>query len=149
MHFNRTIGLGVCFAVLVASARASADDGFVIVVNASAGAEHALTRKDVKALFLGEKKVWGSGAVVQLTMIDDDDPALTAMASAVFGVPSNVLRAKIKQRVFAGDLRKPNTATSEADLLELVKKTPGAIAVVSAANATHLPSGVTSITIGG
>ena len=138
MHSSRLATSLAC--VLTVATPALAED-FVLVKNAGITTD-ALTPQQVRALFLGETKTWDGGGAVQVVLPEGEEGVFKAFAAAIFRVPAGVLRGKQKQEVFKGELRKPLACSSDTACLELVKSTKGAVGVVSAEAAAHLPAGV-------
>lgn len=132
-----------CFSlvllVLCASAHAARADGFVLVGHSKA--RSALSRDQVKALFTGKTKLF-QGAPVQVVVRSERDAVFGAFVDQVFGIAPKTLLAKIHQETFKGEMAKPRRAASDAEVIESVATTPGAIGVVSEAAAKGLPEGV-------
>jgi len=148
MSTRTSIGLIVAIVLAVAAAPGrAAGDGFVLVANARSTSQ-TLGKADVRALYTGKAKQLDGSAVV-VVVRGDDDPVFVAFVDQVFGLPPQVLMAKIKQEVFKGEMVKPIKAASDDTVVEAVGAAPGMLGVVSSAAAGHLPKTVKVIAIGG
>jgi len=122
-------------------------DGFVVVCNAKAGTS-ALSRAEVKALYTGKSKTLGGNAVVVVTR-PVDDGTFGQFVDQIFGIATKTLLAKIHQEVFKGEMTKPSQASSDEEVVQHVAASPGTIGVVSPQGASHLPSSVVIVRVGG
>jgi ABC-type phosphate transport system substrate-binding protein len=126
-------------AALAFAPTASADD-FVIVRNAK-NPTTSLSRGDLKKLFTGQLKQWGS-AVAQTVLGEPDTPELAWLAGQVFGVSPKDLLTRIKQEIFRGEMKRPVIVRSSEDCIAAVLRSEGGIGVVTGAAAKGLPPGV-------
>ena len=67
----------------------------------------------------------------------------------IFGIATKTLLAKIHQEVFKGEMTKPSQASSDEEVVQHVAASPGTIGVVSPQGASHLPSSVVIVRVGG
>ena len=122
-------------------------DGFVVICNAKASTS-ALSRAELKALYTGKSKTLGGSAVVVVTRPEGDVP-FGQFVDQIFGIATKTLLAKIHQEVFKGEMTKPSRAASDDEVIQSVGASPGMIGIVSPQGASHLPSTVVAIKIGG
>jgi hypothetical protein len=120
---------------LVGGAVRGDEPGYVLIIGTASGKPVKLSRADLKACLTGAKKQWDDGNVIHLVLPEQDTPALEKLSTDLFGVSAAMLRRKLKQRVFDGELRRPASVTDEAAAVENVKANLGSLAVVSAAAA--------------
>jgi ABC-type phosphate transport system substrate-binding protein len=129
------------------STRRVAAEGFVLIRNAQASTA-TLSSAEVKALYTGKAKTFAGDAAVVVIRPEGDEP-FRKFASQVFGVSAKTLLSKIKQEVFKGEMTKPLKAGSDDDVVRYVGASLGTIGVVSTSGASHLPSTVAVLVIGG
>jgi hypothetical protein len=125
---------------------AAARNDFTLVRNSN-NASGRIARNDLKDMFIGRKKVWPQGPVVQAVLSPKGSPALKWLAETVLGVPEQVLTAKIRQEVFKGELHKPIVVASDGECLTAVANHPGAVGVIHTSAAKSLPAGVAILTV--
>ena len=121
-------------------------DGFVIIRNTK-DTSASIRANELRAMFTGRTKQWRAGALVQVVLPSEGCAATRWLAESIFGVPGKVLLTKIRQEVFKGEMKKPLSAASDAELIEAVKNHPGSIATVAAEAAKSLPDGVAVLAI--
>jgi hypothetical protein len=137
------LALLLSFALLLAGP-ARADD-FMVVRNAKSGGG-TMTKADLRGAFTGKVRSFGSNPVV-VVLQSEAAPAFQWLADSIFGVAPKMLNSKIKQEVFKGDMSKPVSAETDAEVIAKIKESPGGIGVVSAAAAKDPALAV--ITVGG
>ncbi len=119
---------------------------FVLIHNVKTGTA-SVSKSDLKAMAIGRKKAWPSGAPVQLVLEAVGAPEMTWFALYAAGISDETLAAKMKQEVFKGELRRPIIVTSDKSCVNAVANDPGAVGVVSAETAKSLPEGVTVLAV--
>ena len=139
MRRRTVLILSLQLAALALAPAASADD-FVIVRNDKNPAR-SLTKSELKKLFTGQTKQWGS-AVAQTVLGEPETPELAWLAGQVFGVSPKDLLTRIKQEIFRGEMKRPVMARTSEDCVAAVLKSEGAIGVITASAAKGLPAGV-------
>jgi ABC-type phosphate transport system substrate-binding protein len=118
-------GLGL----LVLAPQASAQ---VAVV---AGAGKALSAEQVAEVFAGVVTTWPDGTKVQI--VEHADPAIAReFYQKVVKKPQPIAKAQITRNALSGQGLAPKRGASDAEVAELVRKTPGAIGFVSGAAPT-------------
>lgn len=145
MMTRRCLGLGVALLLMgyvldAAGSSFAFADGFVLIRNAR-NSTTSVSRAEIKDMAVGKKKVWGSGAAVQVVLGPTGSGPLGWFAS-LLGVPESTLMSKIRQEVFKGEMKKPIIAASEQECLAAVGANLGAFGIVSAATAQSLPPDV-------
>lgn len=140
------IVFGAVMAAVLAWSDVTAADDFVLIRNAK-NPVTKLTRGEVKEMAVGKKKVWPQGQIVQMVLGPSGSPELGWFASTVVGAPEATFMAKVRQEVFKGEMRRPIVATAESDCLEAVGADPGALGVVRASTASHLPASVALVAL--
>jgi ABC-type phosphate transport system substrate-binding protein len=134
-----------CLSLGVAGT-ALAAEGFVLIKNAK-NPTTAVTKDEVKAIFTGKVKQWEKGGPVQVILGKPEAEEVKWLAEEILGVSVKIFLAKVKQEVFQGEMRKPLSAASEAESLQLVQENAGGIGIISAGAAKNLPSGVAILTL--
>lgn len=135
--------LALALAVFPAS-RVQAQE-FQIVVNASVGID-AISKKDLSKVF--QKKASKIGGVKAAPVdLDKGSDVRKAFSKAVHGRSVNAIESYWQQQIFAGKNVPPDQKAGDADVLDYVRSTPGAVGYVSAGAAVG--DGVKVITISG
>ena len=137
---------GLAGVLVVWPSRPALGADYVLIHNAST-ATPSVSRADLKAMALGKKKAWASGAPVQLVLSSVGTAPMRWFATLAAGISDETLVAKIKQEVFKGELRRPVIANTDRDCVNAVAGDPGALGVVSAEAARNLPAGVTVLVV--
>jgi len=102
----------------------------VAVINVAVPDEHVDLQR-VTSLLLGRSTTWKDGSPV--TLILAVDPAADLHLSHITGRDRSLLTRGWKRLVFGGSGSMPLEATSVANALELVGRTPGAVALLDTA----------------
>jgi hypothetical protein len=139
MRRRTALTLTLQLALLALTRPASADD-FVIIRNAK-NPSPSLTKSELKKLFTGQTKQWGS-AVAQTVLGEPDTPELAWLAGQVFGVTPKDLLTRIKQEIFRGEMKRPVMVRSSEECVAAVLRSEGAVGVITAAASKGLPAGV-------
>jgi len=119
-----------------------ANAGDVVVANG----QNSVSASDLKQMFLGKKKSWANGDKVVLVILKDGAAHDSFMSNRVGKSPSQFL-SFWKKLVFTGKGVMPKQASSEAELLQIVASTKGAIGYVSEGASGSLPGGVSKVTV--
>lgn len=96
--------------------------------------EPTLTADRMADMLLGRVTTWTDGSAVVLVLVDDPDADVHLVLLA--GRPRERLLRGWKRLVFSGTGVMPLEAPSAAAALELVARTPGAVALLAKADAT-------------
>ena len=124
--------LALALAMLAPAPRAAGRDDFRVVVNV-ANPVTALPRKTVAEIFLKKLITWpGGGGTISAVEPPDRSPTREGFCQAIHGKSATALRMHWTRVMFAGDDAPPVTRPTDADVLEYVRATPGAIGYVSA-----------------
>ena len=134
--------VALAVAVLALPIDASAQE-FQVVVNAASGVTQ-LTRDQVSDIFRKKERRLG-GESAKPVDLNKNIAAREAFSQAVHGSSVNSIVSWWMQQVFAGKDDPPDQMGSEAEVLEYVRSTPGAIGYVSAG--ANLGSGVIAIQV--
>ena len=105
-----------------------------VVVIANPATQVAAT--DVEEIFLGEKQFAGSTKLVPV----DNGPQQEAFLGKVLKLDSNKYNSKWAKKSFREGLNPPAVKSGDAEVIDYVKRTPGAIGYVASA-----PAGVTVV----
>ncbi len=104
--------------------------GIVLVVNASVDTS-ALNRRYIEAVYLGRRRYWGSDKPVKVVMLPQNDKNHIQLCRNFLRVTPKDLSRNWDRNKYTGLGRDYSLASSEAELLEMVSKTPGAAGYVS------------------
>lgn len=92
----------------------------------------ALDRDDLRAIFRGERSVWETGNSVIIVLPSTRSPDLDAFASQVLGMSRSAMQRFWLSLVFQGRASPPVSFDSAEEIVQFVRRTPGAIAVIPA-----------------
>lgn len=123
--------------LLAASCVALPAADFKVVANQSVGAA-SVSSDELKAVFLGTKTSLGDGSHVA-PVLEKSGAAHEAFLKDCVGKSEAALNTYYRSLVFTGKGSMPKTVGSDADVLEYVAKTKGAIGYVASSTS---PSGV-------
>jgi hypothetical protein len=90
-----------------------------------------LDRSLLRAVFAMRVRQWPDGSPVRVFVLPDDDPLSDRFYRERLGMHSYVLRRAWDRMVFTGTGFAPTVVRSEAEMIERVRSTPGAIGYVS------------------
>jgi ABC-type phosphate transport system substrate-binding protein len=122
------IGLLVaCAGVRTAPAQ---EPRYKVIVNAN-NRVGALSADELSKIFLRNATVWQNGEPVLPVDLSEASPVHEAFVRDVLNKDAAALRAYWQQQIFAGRAVPPPSKTSEEDVLEFVRRYPGAIGYVS------------------
>jgi hypothetical protein len=142
---GRPWGLVVAAVVLTAGFGARAEAQSVKLVANGATEVGDMTTAAATRIFLKQEAKFASGAAAVPIDQVKTSPTRAGFSKEVLGRSVGAVEQYWIQQVFAGKETAPNTKASDADVLEFVKATPGAIGYVSASAA--IPAGVKQITL--
>jgi ABC-type phosphate transport system substrate-binding protein len=136
----------VC-ALLIVVSRARADAGGFVVVKNTKNPTASLSKDAAKNVFNGHTKAWSNDEAVVLVIGSEDSPAMTWLATTLFGVSAKTYLAKLKQDVFKGDVRHPVSADDDAKTIKRIQAGPGVVGVITDDGAKALPGDVAVLPI--
>lgn len=125
------LSFGIILSLSAAAHAALAEDIFVI-----ANPGTTVTAADVREIFLGEKQFAGSVKLVPV----DNNTAQEAFLSKVVKMESAKYSATWTKKAFRDGLNPPASKSGDAEVVNYVKSTPGAVGYV-----TSKPAGVNII----
>ena len=102
----------------------------VVIGNATGLTE--LSRDDLRAIFRGERSVWSTNTTVTIVLPSTRSPDAEAFASQVLGMSRGAMQRFWLGLVFQGRASPPVSFDTAAEIVQFVRRTPGAIAVVPA-----------------
>jgi ABC-type phosphate transport system substrate-binding protein len=112
----------------LATFRAAALDGAVVIANSSVAAD-SLTADALKDIYTGKTKYWDGGQAVVIAVLPDKTDAALQQAC---GMDSSSFKTFWQRLAFSGRGQEPKKADDAAGLVALVASTKGAIALVPA-----------------
>jgi ABC-type phosphate transport system substrate-binding protein len=130
-----------CALVTAVSLERADGGGFVLVKNAK-NPTASLSKDAAKSVFNGHTKTWSNDEAIVLVIGSEDSPAMTWLATTLFGVSAKTYLAKLKQDVFKGDVQHPVSADDDAKTVKKIATGAGLVGVVTEDGARSLPAGV-------
>ena len=127
---RRKLTIGLLLAVLVGVlplVSFAADEEIVIIGHKSA--VDSLSKEDIKQIYLGQKTRWKDETKISFVVLKDKKPYKKFLKKYVRKTLSQY-RSYWKMKVFNGTGRMPTSFKHEADLIEYVANTEGAIGFV-------------------
>ena len=124
--------LFACLTLLASPLRSHADDQSesILVIAHKDVASKSLSRDELRPIFQTKKNAWPDGSALRAFNLPDSDSARRGFDAAVLGLdPDRVARYWIDRKIRGGD-RPPTNAPSDAVMVKVVGKTPGAIGYV-------------------
>ncbi len=125
--------MGLAFTGLLAGSSSHAAEA-VVIANSEV-AETTVSSSTLKSIFLGKKKKWNDDSKVVLVALRGGDTADSFLKSQV-GKTAKQFTTYWKKMVFTGKGSMPKLFDNEAELVNYVKNTRGAIGFVKAGTAT-------------
>lgn len=127
MAHGRLAGALIFLALLAPAAAAAAE-----VVAHRSYPQGAIARSLLRGVFGMRVRAWPDGTPVHVFVLPDDAPLHEDFAKSVLQMYPYQLRQNWERLMYSGTGQQPVTVGSEAELLERVAATPGAIGYVSA-----------------
>jgi len=107
------------------------DSGFEVeVIVTPSLAKVTLDRSFLRAVFMMRVRQWPDGTPIRVFVLPDDNPLSDQFYRVQLGTYSYVLRRAWDRMVFTGTGFAPTLVKSEAEMIERVRTTPGAIGFV-------------------
>jgi len=119
--------------LLVSSLAIPQNTGFdfeVEVIVTPSLAKVTLDRSFLRAVFMMRVRQWPDGTPIRVFVLPDDNPLSDRFYREQLGTYSYVLRRAWDRMVFTGTGFAPTLVRSEAEMIERVRSTPGAIGFV-------------------
>lgn len=104
--------------------------GELVIINGNKG---NLTKQEVQKIYLGKQKRWDDGTKIHLTTYNGGELADSFMKHYL-GKKHSQFLIYWKQLMFTGRGIMPKQVETQEEMIEYVKKTPGAIGYISDAN---------------
>lgn len=130
-------------ALVIAGIGSIYAQSFKVVVNTS-NSTTSLSKKEASDYFLKKKTKWADETTVAPVDLSASSKVREAFSQQVHGKNTAAIRNFWQQAAFSGSATTPPEKASDEDVIEYVKKNPGAVGYVSA---TANTAGVKTITI--
>ncbi|MCP4353194.1 MAG: hypothetical protein GY795_47695 [Desulfobacterales bacterium] len=117
------------FPAFIIAFESSADTGTEIIINDSVEAE-AITRDDLKKIFLGKKVKWNSNQSIKIAILKEGDIHESFLRTYIRKTSSQ-FSYYWKKLLFTGKGIPPKSFTSENEIINYVSSTAGAIGYAS------------------
>ncbi len=121
----------VALALVASSGAARAQEGVVVIVNAS-NPVSSMSRTEVARRFLKQTTTWPNGARVEPVDLSKSSPVRQAFSRQVLGRSVASVESYWLQTVFSGRDVPPPERSSDAEVVSFVRSVPNAIGYVSA-----------------
>lgn len=130
------VAVGMLVAVILIAGTTVAQQGsFKVVVNPEVDTD-SVSKKDLLRLYLKRTKAWPTGqAAVPVDQVATS-PVRTAFSQEVIGKNVSTVKSYWNGQIFAGKPGPPRTLSSDQEVLDFVRSTPGAVGYVSASAPT-------------
>ena len=140
------IGIVTVLLLLIVSA-GSAARADVEVVTSPDRAGVALDRSLLRALFTMRVRQWPDGTAARVFVLPDNAAAHDRFCREILGTYPYVLRNTWDRGVFTGTGFAPERVGTEAEMLDKVRRTRGAIGYVDRRPSSWLPAYLTSVSL--
>ena len=117
--------------LMMLSVSLRAEDAAVGVIAHPSVATDQLTLKELRAIFTMKQRVWPSGEVLTVFVLPNDAAVHKRFSKKVLGVFPRQLESVWHRLVYSGTGSAPIQVSSEAEMVELVAGTAGAIGYIS------------------
>lgn len=134
--------LTIVFVLFVALLH-SYSQSFKVVVN-TANNTSSLSAKDVSDMFMKKKAKWTDGTTVAPVDLNSNSSVRASFSQKIHGKATSAIRSYWQQAAFSGAGTAPPEKSSDSEVIEYVKKNPGAIGYVSSDAST---AGVKTISV--
>lgn len=122
-------------ALMVVCIGSTYAQSFKVIVNAANGVT-ALSQKEVSDLFMKKKVKWANGNTVAPVDLSSSSKVREAFSQQIHGKNIAAIRNFWQQAAFSGTATAPTEKGSDEDVIEFVKRNPGAIGYVSSSAKT-------------
>ena len=100
-----------------------------------------INKAKLSKIFSGRQRTWRQNLTVQIVLLPEGSPEMKWLSERVLKMPESLLRRFIYQRVYRGIMKPPIEVQTSEDAIQILKKTPGAIApVIITSTETHSKS---------
>ena len=130
MKYLFTLGMLVA-ALAVYTAPASAQNGYVVVVN-QANSTASMTADEVSRMFMKRATQWADGREVVPVDQSDGSAARTRFSQEIHGKSVSAIKSYWQRQIFSGRAVPPAERTSDSEVLAFVRANPAAIGYVRA-----------------
>lgn len=134
----------VIVSILAVPAAAQAQSAEVKIVGHAGTTPETIAKKDLARIFLKKKTKWPDGRSAEPVDQKRAPELREQFCEQILGLGVDMVESHWQAQVFSGRNTPPVTLGSDAEVVEFVRRTPGAVGYVSATAAT---SGVNVIRI--
>ena len=124
----------ICSSIALVSVLFAATVQAEIVVVVNNANDSAITKKDVKRIFLGKMKSFSNGGSIAAVDVSNTSPTREAFNKAALKKSSSQVKAYWSKRVFSGKGTPPKVLDSDAKIKEFVAANPNAIGYIDSAS---------------
>ncbi|MCP4460562.1 MAG: hypothetical protein GY816_21450 [Cytophagales bacterium] len=124
-----------CFAVLILALLTGTEssaqtDNYYVVANASVPVTD-MTKDELVSNLMGKKTRWSDKSKIVLGLMDSDTGTGKKIAEDILGLTTSQMNKYYLTMVFQGKMSPPKFFSSEADLINFLSSTNGAIGITS------------------
>ena len=112
------------------------DSSFKVIGNASTTPD-SISKRDLERVFLKKKKKWPNGQPAQPVDQKGNNALRTRFSKEVLGKSLEMVESHWQARVFSGKGTPPKQLSSDAAVVEFVRKTSGAVGYVKTGASTE------------
>lgn len=134
----------VIASVLAAPSMVGAQDAELKIVGNPGTTPESIAKKDLARIFLKKKSKWPDGRSATPVGQKRAPELRKEFSTEILGMTLDMVESHWQAQVFSGRGTPPKTLNGDADVLDYVRRTPGAVGYVTAAADT---SGVTVLKV--
>lgn len=123
--------VALCSLSFALSGSAQQSSGFKVIVHEDVE-EQSLSRKQISDMFLRRKQTWADGLEVRPAELAPTARTRELFSEAVHGRPATAVKSYWLRAVFSGRESPPPEFDTDAEVIDFVRRTPGAIGYVGA-----------------
>lgn len=102
------------------------------VITNSSNSVSSISAKDASDYFLKKKSKWSDGTAVKPIDLSANSKVREEFSKSIHGKNTSAVRSYWQQAIFSGTASAPPEKDSDSEIVDYVKRTPGAIGYVSA-----------------
>jgi ABC-type phosphate transport system substrate-binding protein len=123
-------------SIAVLLAQALVGQSYKVIVNTS-NSTSSISKKDISDLFMKKKIKWDNGTAVMPVDLGASSKVRETFSQEIHGKSVGAIRSAWQQAAFSGTGSAPPEKTGDAEVIDYVKKNPGAIGYVTTSTKTE------------
>ena len=121
--------LFVAYSVFLSAARYGQTFSDYKIIGNTTGVTQ-LTQDQAKSYFKGKYTLWGNGKSVKVVLHSSESTQAESIATLIFGTTHQGVKKYWLSLVFQGRANPPIFYGTDSEIVEYIKKTPGAIGII-------------------